>query len=456
MKTITSLNPATGQPLKSYPLLESAPLDQALERSYRAYEIWRTTSFSERRERFRAASALLTKNANSYAVLMAEEMGKPVTQGLGEIKKCVWVFDYYAEHGEKFLQPENIATDANRSYVAFQPLGVILAVMPWNFPFWQAARAAAPALTAGNAMVLKHASNVPGCAAALESIFREAGFPQDLFQNLFLETRLVARVIESPRIQAVTLTGSTPAGKAVASKAGEMLKKTVLELGGSDPYIILEDADVEEAAKACAYSRMINTGQSCIAAKRFIAVKKIKRDFESALTACLEKEKMGNPLEEDVTVGPMARPDLRDELHRQVTESIQKGARLLLGGVLPHGPGAFYPPTVLSDVRKGMPVFDEETFGPVAAIIEAADEREALALANDTPFGLGGALFTKDVPRGEALARDHLVCGSAFVNTYVRSDPRLPFGGIKESGYGRELGLAGIREFVNMKTVYIQ
>jgi succinate-semialdehyde dehydrogenase/glutarate-semialdehyde dehydrogenase len=357
---------------------------------------------------------------------------------------------------DEFLRPIPVVTDASKSFVAFEPIGVVLAVMPWNFPFWQVFRFAAPALMAGNAGILKHASNVMGSALAIEDVFHKAGFPKDLFRSLLISGRGVARVIENPKVMAVTLTGSTPAGKAVASKAGEMLKKTVLELGGSDPYVILGDADIEEAADICVRSRLINSGQSCIAAKRFIVLEKHKGAFEKRFVELMTAKKMGDPMEEDTAVGPQAREDLRDELQEQVRKSIEKGARLLLGGVVPKGPGAYYPPTVLSDVRKGMPAYDEELFGPVAAIIAVKDEDEAIRVANDSVFGLGAAVFTKDVARGEEIARKRLHAGACFVNTLVKSDPRLPFGGIKESGYGRELADFGIREFVNIKTVYVK
>jgi succinate-semialdehyde dehydrogenase/glutarate-semialdehyde dehydrogenase len=386
---------------------------------------------------------------------MAEEMGKPITQGKAESEKCAWVCDYYAEHAEAFLAPEPVETDASKSYVAFKPLGVVLAVMPWNFPFWQVFRFAAPALMAGNVGVLKHASNVPGCALAIEDIFRQAGLPANVFRTLLIGSKQVAAIIEHPVVRAVTLTGSTPAGQAVAKKAGAVLKKTVLELGGSDPYVILSDADVEAAVGTCVASRLINSGQSCINAKRFVVVASQRERFEHHFVEQMKAVNMGDPLAADTEVGPQARSELRDELHEQVERSIDKGARCLLGGYIPDGPGAFYPPTVLTDVRKGMPAFDEELFGPVAAIIAVPDDDDAIQVANDSSFGLGAAVFTADVRRGEEIAADRLEAGCCFVNSFVKSDPRLPFGGIKESGYGRELSHFGIREFVNVKTVYI-
>lgn len=452
---IASINPATGDTIRSYPETSAADIRSRLEQARRASAEWRKTSFSQRGAVIRAAARALRARRDECAVLMAQEMGKPVTQGRSEVEKCALVCDYYAEHAERFLTPEVVATDAAKSYVMFEPLGVVLAVMPWNFPFWQVFRAAAPALMAGNGMVLKHAGNVPGCALAIEEIFQAAGAPTGVFQTFLVGSDRVAGLIESPHIHAVTLTGSTPAGQAVASTAGHVLKKTVLELGGSDPYLILEDADLESAVETCVASRLVNTGQSCIAAKRFIVVGSIRTRFEERFVERMKAQTMGDPLREDVTVGPMARHDLRDSLHAQVVKSLKQGATLLLGGEIPKSPGAFYPPTVLTDVRKGVTVFDEETFGPVAAIISVANDDQAVQAANDSPFGLGAAVFTKDAARGERLAATQLQAGSCFVNAQVRSDPRLPFGGIKQSGYGRELSSFGLREFVNIKTVYV-
>jgi succinate-semialdehyde dehydrogenase/glutarate-semialdehyde dehydrogenase len=416
---------------------------------------WRRTSFDQRATLMRRAAEVLLERVESYAGLMAREMGKPVRDGRAEVEKCAWVCQYYAEHAEGFLADETIETDASKSFVTYQPLGVILAVMPWNFPFWQVFRFAAPGLMAGNAAVLKHASNVPGCGLAIEEVFHEAGFPAALFRALLIGSGSVEAVIRNPTVKAVTLTGSVPAGRAVAEVAGSEIKKTVLELGGSDPYLILSDADVTAAAATCATSRLINSGQSCIAAKRFVVVQEHVEEFQKAFKAQMEAVQMGDPLQEEIELGPQARHDLRDELHRQVQESLEAGAELILGGEIPEGPGAYYPATILGKVKKGMPAYDEELFGPVAAIIPVKDDDEAVRAANDSNFGLGAAVFTRDRERGERIAAEKLEAGACFVNAFVRSDPRLPFGGVKWSGYGRELSRQGIQEFVNIKTVYI-
>ncbi len=452
---IESVNPATGVTIRTYEEHTDAEVEQILSQADAAQRAWRRVPFEERAARMREAARLLRARADRYARLMAEEMGKPLAQGRSEAEKCAWVCDYYAENAARFLAEEPIATDASESFVTYQPLGVVLAVMPWNFPFWQVFRFAAPNLMAGNAGVLKHASNVFGCALAIEEVFRDAGFPEHLFRTLLLSSRRVEAVIEHPLVKAVTLTGSTPAGRAVAGKAGSVLKKTVLELGGSDPYVVLEDADLEATVETCVTSRLINSGQSCIAAKRFVVVEAVREAFEERFVALMAAKKMGDPMAEDTDVGPQARADLRDDLHRQVRESVEQGARLLLGGEIPEGPGAYYPPTVLTDVGPGMPAYEEELFGPVAAIIPVRDEAEALRVANDSVFGLGAAVFTRDVAKGRRIAAEELEAGCCFVNAFVRSDPRLPFGGIKESGYGRELSEVGIKEFVNIKTVYV-
>jgi succinate-semialdehyde dehydrogenase/glutarate-semialdehyde dehydrogenase len=383
-------------------------------------------------------------------------MGKPIVQSRAEVEKCAWVCEFYADNAEKFLADEIIKTEATKSFVSFQPLGVILAIMPWNFPFWQVFRFAVPNLMAGNAGLLKHASNVSGCALAIEDVFRKAGFPKNLFRSLLVKSNNVKEIISNPKVQAVTLTGSVPAGKSVASLAGSLIKKTVLELGGSDPYVILEDADLEKAAMSCVTSRLLNAGQSCIAAKRFIIVESVYDEFEKLYLEIMSKKKMGDPLDEKNDLGPQASFQLRDELHEQVLKSVGQGARLILGGKIPEIDGAYYPPTILTNVKPGMAAFDEELFGPVAALIKAKDEEDAINLANKSVFGLGASVFTRDLKRGEHIAKEKLNAGCCFVNDFVKSDPRLPFGGIKESGYGRELSLFGIREFVNIKSVYIK
>ncbi len=453
--SLSSRNPATGKIIAEYQETTRTERDDILNRAMSCFRSWRDTSFKERAGVLHRAAEILLAQAEPFGRLMAEEMGKPITQGIAEAKKCAWVCSYYADHAEEFLADIPVATDADRSYVAFQPLGPVLAVMPWNFPFWQVFRFAAPAIMAGNAAILKHASNVTGSALAIRDIFTRAGAPDGLFSVLVMPGRDVAGIIADPRIAAVTLTGSTPAGRAVARAAGAALKKSLLELGGSDPYIILEDADLDQAAKTCVASRLINSGQSCIAAKRFIVVESVRDEFEQLVTEAMTRAHMGDPLQPETEVGPLARLDLRSELHRQVTESVAQGAKLLTGGAVPKGPGAFYPPTVLTDVTADSPCYREETFGPVAAIIPVADERQAVTAANDTSFGLGAAVFSRDLERAERVAK-RLEAGSCFVNGFVKSDPRLPFGGIKESGYGRELGSFGIREFVNIKTVWVR
>ncbi|MCA9736912.1 MAG: NAD-dependent succinate-semialdehyde dehydrogenase [Gemmatimonadetes bacterium] len=455
MSKYVSINPATGQQTGTWDCLPTADLRSVLRTAESAFATWRGTGFDERARLLRRVAALLREQKTEHGRLMAEEMGKPIRAGESEAEKCAWACDYYAEHAERFLADESADTDASRSYVAYRPLGPVLAVMPWNFPYWQVIRFAAPALMAGNTVLLKHAANVPGCGQRLERLFTEAGFPEGCFRNLFVTNRQVGTLIRSGTVRAVTLTGSTRAGKAVARQAGAALKKTVLELGGSDPYVVLEDADLDAAARTCVHSRLINSGQSCIAAKRFVVVDAVRDAFTEAVVEHMRAARMGDPLDGDTDVGPQAREDLRDDLHDQVRRSVEKGARCLLGGEVPEGPGWFYPPTVLADVKRGMPAFREELFGPVASILPARDRKHAIRIANATSFGLGAAVFTGDVEEGERIARDELEAGSCFVNAFVRSDPRLPFGGIKDSGYGRELGRQGILEFVNATTVWV-
>jgi succinate-semialdehyde dehydrogenase/glutarate-semialdehyde dehydrogenase len=402
----------------------------------------------------RQAAQVLRNGKGKYARTMALEMGKPIVQGEAEVEKCAWCCEYYAENAATFLAEQPRATEAARSYVRFDPLGPVLAIMPWNFPFWQVFRFAAPALMAGNAGILKHASNVPRCALEIEEIFREAGFPENLFRTVLVGSPAVSGMISDRHIHAVTLTGSDLAGSKVAEQAGREIKKTVLELGGSDPFIVLEDADISKAAKTAADARLINSGQSCIAAKRFIVVEGVAQAFTESFVSEMGSRAIGDPLDRRTQVGPQARDDLRAALHRQVEESVKRGAKLLLGGRVPEGPGAFYPPTVLDHVKPGAAAFDEETFGPVAALIHARDEAEAIRLANDSPYGLGASLWTENRGRAERIAAE-IDAGCVFVNEQVKSDPRLPFGGIKRSGYGRELSEYGIREFVNIKSVWI-
>jgi succinate-semialdehyde dehydrogenase/glutarate-semialdehyde dehydrogenase len=453
---LQTINPATGALVREYEEASDDDVAAALAAADRAFEDWRRVSFDERGRALRKAADALDARKEELAKLMAIEMGKPLAQGRSELEKCAWVCRYYADQAAAFLAPEQIATDASKSFVCFQPLGAVLAVMPWNFPFWQVFRFAAPALMAGNVGLLKHSSNVCGCALSIEEILHTAGIPKDAFRALLIESKRVSRVISAPEVKAVTLTGSTPAGQAVAAKAGEVLKKTVLELGGSDPYVVLEDADLEAAAEACVASRLINSGQSCVAAKRFIVVEPVRRRFEELFVEKMKAKRMGDPLVPGVDIGPLARRDLRDDLQQQVQRSLAKGARALLGGQSTTGPTAFFAPCVLTDVTPGMAAFDEELFGPVAALVGAKNEADAIRLANLSAFGLGAAVFTSDLERGERIAAESIEAGSCFVNTFVRSDPRLPFGGIKESGYGRELSSFGIREFVNVKTVYVK
>jgi succinate-semialdehyde dehydrogenase / glutarate-semialdehyde dehydrogenase len=452
--SIQSINPATGEALETFTETSAGDIERILATAHHTFLDWRDAPFATRAQQMHKAAGLLRGRKADYARTMALEMGKPIVQGEAEVDKCALTCEYYAEHAEAMLAEQPRQTDAGRSYVRFDPLGPVLAVMPWNFPFWQVFRFAAPALMAGNAAVLKHASNVPRCALQIEEVFRDAGFPRGLFATVLVGSAAVGGLIADPRIVAVTLTGSEHAGRQIAERAGRELKKTVLELGGSDPFIVLADADVAAAARTAADARLVNSGQSCIAAKRFIVVEPVAEAFIARFADELRARRLGDPLARDTQVGPQARVDLRDDLHRQVVESVKRGARLVLGGEVPAGRGAFYPATLLSAVDKGMPAFDEETFGPVAAVIRAKDERDAIRLANDSEFGLGAALWTRDRARAERLAA-RIEAGAVFVNGLVKSDPRLPFGGIKRSGYGRELSEYGIREFVNIKSVWI-
>ena len=418
---LISINPANNKKINSYEEISKDSINQIIDSSFNTFLEWRNKSFSYRAKKMRYLAELLKQKKEQLGFLMTKEMGKPIKQSIAEAEKCAWVCEYYADNAEKFLSQKEIPTGSTKSFISFQPIGIVLAIMPWNFPFWQVFRFASPALMAGNVGILKHASNVQGCAIEIEK-----------------------------------LTGSTPAGKSVASLAGSLLKKTVLELGGNDPYVILEDADLDNAVKSCIAGRMLNAGQSCIAAKRFIVVQSSLKEFIDKVHNEIKKMKMGDPINPDINIGPMVNNIARDELHQQVLISIEKGAKLLFGGKIPQLDGAFYPPTLLVDVEPGMPAFDDELFGPVAVVISAKDQSHAIELANKTNFGLGAAIFTRDLDKGENIATKELEAGSCFVNDFVKSDPRLPFGGIKESGYGRELSEFGIQEFVNIKSVVVQ
>ncbi len=456
---IRTIDPKNGYLLAEYEEDSREEIFSKIEKSDQAYQEWKKTNFSQRANLLLKVADILIAGKDKFARLMADEMGKPTAQGKAEIEKSAWVCRYYAENAENQLKDLDIKTEKKRSYVSFRPIGPVLAIMPWNFPFWQVFRFAAPYLMAGNTVMLKHAPGTSGCSIHIEKIFKEAGYPGNVFTNILISPENVPartpEIIHHPLIKGVTLTGSTGAGIKVAEAAGQVLKKSVLELGGSDPYIILEDADIDKAAEACIASRMGNAGQTCIAAKRLIAVDEIYDDFVRACMEEIKKYKPGNPLDDEFNMGPMARKDLRDGLHAQVEKSIGMGAKLLTGGIIPDREGYYYLPTALENVCKGMPAFDEELFGPVAVFIRAKDETDAIHIANDTEFGLGAAVFTADGERGNRIALEELEAGSCAVNEFVKSDPRLPFGGINGSGYGRELGLYGIQEFVNIKTVCI-
>ena len=453
--TFKSVNPLDGTTLAEVDSFTPVALETALYQASQAVPAWSATPIAERGALVQRAAAVLRDHAEEFARLMTLEMGKPIAEARAEIEKSARGCEYYAAEGAGFLEDEVIASDAGRSLVTYQPLGTVLAVMPWNFPFWQVFRFAAPALVAGNTGLLKHASNVPQCAQAIETVFAEAGFPQGVFRTLMIPSSQVAAVIEDVRVHAVTLTGSESAGRQVAATAGSQVKKSVLELGGSDPFIVLEDADLELAVEQAVVSRFLNTGQSCIAAKRFIVVDAIAAEFVARFKTAVEAISMGDPLDETNRLGPMARIDLRDELHEQVVDSLTQGAVAVTGCNPEAGSGAFYQPSIIDHVKPGVRAYREELFGPVATVIRAADEAEAVHIANDTDFGLGGSVWTADAERGERIARQ-LQCGCAFVNGMVKSDPRLPFGGVKNSGYGRELSRLGIHEFVNAKTIWIR
>jgi succinate-semialdehyde dehydrogenase/glutarate-semialdehyde dehydrogenase len=450
-----TINPATGEVLQSFDSWTPAQVDAAIAQVHAATPAWADTPLDERCRLLRRLAEVVRAQQDALAAIVTTEMGKLLPEARAEVAKCALACDYYAEQAPAFLADEIIASDAGKSLVAYQPMGTVLAVMPWNFPLWQVFRFLAPTLAAGNTGLLKHASNVPQCALAVERLVQEAGFPAGVFRTLLIDARDVAGVIADPRVQAVTLTGSEPAGRQVAATAGEHLKKSVLELGGSDAFVVLADADLELAVPQAVASRFLNAGQSCIAAKRFIVVAAVAEDFVARFKTAIEALNPGDPTAADSSLAPMARTDLREELHAQVQASVAAGATLVTGGSVIAGPGAFYAPTLLDHVGPGMAAFEEELFGPVATVIRVADEAEALAVANDSRFGLGGSVWTRDTARGEACAR-RLQAGAAFVNGMVKSDPRLPFGGIKASGYGRELSHFGLHEFVNAKTVWIK
>ncbi len=452
--SIASINPATEELLASFGELSAEETARTVGHVAAAFVDWRETSFAHRTALLQRAGAVLRERKTHYAALMTAEMGKPIVEAEAEVEKCAWNCDWYAENSARLLADEPVTSNALESYVAFEPLGPVLAVMPWNFPFWQVFRFAAPALMAGNTCLLKHASNVPQCALAIEEVFRDAGLPAGCFRTLLIPGSAVEAVIDDPRVRAVTLTGSDLTGSKVAAASGRALKKTVLELGGSDPFIVLADADLEYTATMAVRARFQNAGQSCIAAKRFLVEEPVAAEFERRFVAAVEQLKVGDPMDRATQVGPMARGDLRDDLDRQITASVQQGAHLATGGHKLPGTGYFYAPTVLTKVRPDMPVFREETFGPAAAVVRVGDMEEAVRLANASELGLGASIWTRDVQRTQQLAR-RIEAGSVFVNGIVASDPRLPFGGVKRSGYGRELSSFGIREFVNIKTIWV-
>lgn len=451
---ISSLNPATGKLIKNYDLLSEGEVLKRIDRSQKAYLDWRKITFAQRSKYFLKVADVLEKNIDEYAKLITTEMGKTLTESVAEVKKSALACRHFANNAETYLQSEAIKTDASRSEVRFDSLGTIFLIMPWNFPFWQVFRAAAPAMMAGNAVMLKHASNVPGCALAIEDIFIKAGIPKDTFQTLLINSNMTKILIAHPQIKTISLTGSDRAGSIVASLAGSKIKKTVLELGGSDPFIICQDADLKKAAKVGAGARLIVAGQSCIAAKRFIVNKKIADKFLKYFSEEMKSKKVGDPLDPKTDIGPLASEQIVNTIDNQVKRSIKLGAKVIVGGKRIEGKGYFYPPTVISNLTSKMPVYCEETFGPVAAVIVVEDDEDAVRVANDTKYGLGSAVWTKSRKRAEYFIKN-IEAGNVFVNSLVKSDPRLPFGGIKASGFGRELSEQGIKEFVNIKSVYI-
>lgn len=453
---ITTINPKNGKTIDTYEVLSSSQVERSINSAHDAFHQWSQVDYEVRSKLLHKVADLLEHRKRKYAALMTEEMGKLHKEAEAEIEKCAWVCRYYADNGQSFLADEYIDTDARKSYISYRPLGVILAVMPWNYPFWQVFRFLAPTLLAGNTALLKHASNVPGCGSAISQVIKDAGFPENVFQFLLIKSDQVESIIRHKHVKAVTLTGSEPAGKAVASTAASEIKKSVLELGGSDPYIVMADADLDLAVDMCTTSRLKNCGQSCIGAKRFIVHESVYDEFLSKCKEIFENINIGDPEDENSDMGPMAKVDLRDELHEQVMQSVEKGASCITGGTIPDRPGAYYLPTILTEVKPGMPAYEEELFGPVASVFKFKEIDEAINLANDTHFGLGACIFSKDVQKAEDIARNRFEAGSCFVNAFVQSDPRLPFGGINRSGFGRELSYLGIREFTNIKTLYIK
>ena len=451
---IATVSPATGETLRTFDPLGDQEIEEKLQRSVEAARVNRKRSFEDRAARMRKAADLLDQRQKEYGRLMTVEMGKPIKAAIGEANKCALVCRYYADHAKEFLADEAVKTEAEKTFIRYEPIGPVLAVMPWNFPFWQVFRFAAPALMAGNVGLLKHSSNVPQCALAIEEVFRDAGFADGEFQTLLITSEQVAKILEDDRIKAATLTGSEPAGSNIASTAGKRVKKSVLELGGSDPFVVMPSANLEDAINTAVKARTINNGQSCIAAKRFIVHQKIADEFEKRFASAMEKLKIGDPLDESTEIGPLATPQIVKDIASQVERSVAAGARLLTGGKRIGERGNFYAPTVLTNVPRNAPAACEETFGPVASIFRVRDAEEAIALANDTKFGLGASVWTRDRREADRFI-DAIQSGQVFVNAMVASDPRVPFGGVKHSGFGRELGAHGIREFVNIKTVWI-
>lgn len=453
--SIQTINPTTGELIKNYPTMDLNEVDKIINNTHKDFLSWRETNLEERTKKIQKMGEILLDHKQDYASLITQEMGKPIKLAIAEIEKCARLCRHIVDHAEEYLKSRVVQTEMQKSYVSYQPLGVIFAIMPWNFPFWQVFRALAPTITAGNAAVLKPAPTTTGCGLAIEKIFRAAGFPENIFRVLIIETDLAEKVIQHPKIAGVTLTGSVRAGKIVGTESVSQLKKIVLELGGSDPYIILEDADLDNAAEQCVNSRLNNSGQVCIAAKRLIVVDAVRDQFEQKVIEKAKHYQIGDPFKESTQLGPLARADLRETVDQQVQTSIAKGAKLVMGGAPIAGPGFFYPVTVLKNIKPDMPAYDDEIFGPVIAFIPAKDEQDAIRIANDSSYGLGAAVFTENLARGEKVAQQ-LEAGTCCVNTLVATDPRLPFGGIKSSGFGRELDTEGMREFTNVKTICIK